>query len=367
MSMTDARPALPKPDRPVRHGLIEDWRDGLWILLLMLVAAFSGALIMRYLPSGDDESTVGELNTRLDALEATVSKDRPRELTALKDRVAKVETRQRAIETALAAGQLGSSLVAIGPSLLPGGSPAVGATPQLGTTPADIAARLATLEKSAGDAKGTKESVDKLTATIGTIDTRLAKLEGSDLLELARRAALANAIANLSRAAQNSAPFKTEYDAVAAMLPEDKLLTDLAPLAAKGLPTIGTLITNFPTFAHAAREAEIAAKGRTWWDNMVAHFTGLVSVRQVGEAKGLSTDARLSRAEVRMKAGDLAAAVRELAAIGGPARDALAPWLADAKSRVNAEAILAGVNARAIAALNGPVTEKPQTPKTATP
>lgn len=348
MSMPDIRPALPKPDRQPRHGLIEDWRDGLWILLLMLVAAFSGALIMRYLPDADDRATVAELNARFDALEAVVSKDRPRELTSLKDRVAKLEAKQKTLETAIAAGQLGSSLAAVGPSLLPG-APAPGAAP-----PADIAGRLAALEKVPANLADAKAVIDKLTATVGTVDTRLTKLENSDLLELARRAALANAIANLSRAAQGSAPFKTEFDVVAAMLPDEKRLGDIAAFADKGLPTVGTLATMFPNIADAARDAEEAAKGRTWLEKFWANFTSLVSVRSVGETPGHSTDARLSRGEVRLKAGDLAAAVKELSAIGGPARNALSPWMTQAKSRVAVETALAEINTRAIEALKGP-------------
>jgi hypothetical protein len=351
--MSDLRPALPKPDRPARHGLIEDWRDGLWILLLMLVAAFSGALIVRYLPDADDSATVAELNARIDTLEATVSKDRPRELTALKDRVAKLEAKQKTLETALMAGQLGTGLAAIGPSMLPG---APGATPQPGPQPSDIGARVAALEKIPADLETAKIALDKLTAAVSGVDMRLGKLESSDILELARRAALANAIANLSRAAQGSSPFKTEFDVVAAMLPADARLGDIAPFADKGLPTVGTLATMFPNIADAARDAEEAAKGRTWFEKFWANFTSLVSVRSVGETQGHSTDARLARGEVRLKAGDLAAAVKELSAIGGPARNALASWMAQAKSRVAVETALAEVNTRAIEALSGPAS-----------
>jgi hypothetical protein len=361
MNTTDFRPALPKPDRPARHGLIEDWRDGLWVLLLMLVAAFSGALIVRYLPTGDDDATVAQLNTRIDALEATVSKDRPRELTTLKDRVTKIETRQKSIETALAAGQLGSSLAAIGPSLLPGA--ATGATPQLGAPATDVATRLSALEKQATAATLAKQALDKLTETIGAVDTRLTKLENSDILELARRAALANAIANLQRAAQGSSPFKTEFGVVAAMMPGEARLASIAPYAEKGLPTVSTLAGTFPNIADAARDAEDAAKGRTFVEKLWANFTSLISIRSVGETEGHSTDARLARGEVRLKAGDLAAAVKELATIGGAARDTLAPWMDQAKSRVAVEAALADINTRAIEALTGPVDSKDPVPQ----
>lgn len=344
------RPALPKPDRPARHGLIEDWRDGLWVLLLLLVAAFSGALITRFWPTTGDDAATGDLTARVATLEASVAKDGRREVATLKDRVTKLETRQKSIETALAAGAVGGNLAAIGTTLAPGaavgpGIPAVAPAPDLRKELADLTARVTVAETK--------------TSTLAALDTRLAKLEGSDLLELARRAAHANAVANLMRAAQGSSPFKTEYDVVAAMMPGDKRVAEIAPLAQNGLPTIGTMIGTFGNLADAARDAEEAAKGKTWWDKLIAHFTSLISVRSVGETQGASTDARLARGEVRLKAGDLAAAVKELAPIGGIARDTLAPWMAQAKARVTLEAALADVNGRAIAALTHDTSTEP--------
>lgn len=355
MSTTDFRPALPKPDRPARHGLIEDWRDGLWILLLLVVAAFSGALITRFWPaSGDDDPTsMVEVSGRIAALEASLPKDGRRELTTLKDRVAKIETRQKTIETALVAGSMAGSLAGLGTTLAPSaaagpGVPALGPVVDPRKELADLAKRVEAVETKAA-------AVDKL----AEFDTRLAKLEGSDLLDLARRAALATAVANMMRASQGSSPFKTEYGVVAAMMPGDKRLTDIAPLAETGLPTIGTMIGTFPNIADAARDAENAAKAETWWERLWASFTGMVSIRSVGETEGHSTDARLSRAEVRLNAGDLPGAVKQLTPIGGVARDTLAPWLSQAKARVALETALADINARAIAALTNDAGDEP--------
>lgn len=353
MSITDMRPALPKPDRPARAGLIEDWRDALWVLLLLLVAAFSGALITRFWPAGSDDDSAGNLPARIATLEASIANDGRREVATLKDRVAKLESRQKSIETALAAGAVGGNLAAIGTTLAPNaavgpGIPAVAPAPDVRKEIADLTARLA-----AAEAK---------TATLTALDTRIAKLEASDLLDLARRASFATAVANLMRASQGSGPFKTEYDVVAAMMPDDKRLAEIAPLAETGLPTIGTMIGTFGNVADAARDAEEAAKGKTWWDRLWTHFTSLVSVRSVGETQGASTDARLARGEVRLKAGDLTAAVKELSPIGGVARDTLKPWLAQAKARVALEAALADVNVRAIAALTASNGAEPVPP-----
>jgi HPt (histidine-containing phosphotransfer) domain-containing protein len=52
------------------------------------------------------------------------------------------------------------------------------------------------------------------------------------------------------------------------------------------------------------------------------------------ETDGSSTESRLARAEIRLKAGDLTAAVRELSAIKGAARSVGATRLGDVASEV---------------------------------
>lgn len=344
MSLTDPPPALSKPERRVRHGLIEDWRDGVGILLLLLVAAFMGALIPRYLPGGDESKVEAELSARIAALEAGMAKEDSHAVTALKDRVAKLEKRQASIETAMTVGSASGSLAGLGAVMA--------AAPDSSSKQlADVTARLTALEARTAtapdDIKAAKETLDK-------VDARLAKLEGSDLLELARRASLATAVANLTRAAQSSSPFKTEFDVVAAMLPGDKRLDAIAPLAAKGLRTTGTLIAIFGNTSDAALDAERVARADGWWERLWAGFMGLISTRSTGEVKGASTEARLARAGERMKAGDLAAAVKELRSISGAAREPLREWLAEADARVKLEATLAEVNTSAIQSLMVP-------------
>ena len=357
MSFSDQPPQLPKPERRVRHGLIEDWRDGVGILLLLLVAAFMGALIPRFLPGGDEEKTelATDLAARVAVLEAGLAKEGAHEVTALKDRVAKIEKRQRSLEAALSIGSTSSASAGAGSVLAPAPGAAASEPKQF----SDAAGRVSALEKrlasAAEDIKATKETVDKLSATLAVADGRLTKLEGSDLLELARRASLATAVANLTRAAQGSSPFKAEFDVVAAMLPGDKRLSDIAPLAAKGLRTTGTLTAVFGNASAAAINAERMGKADGMWEQLLAGFSNLISARPTGEIQGNTTEARLSRAEVRLKAGDLPAAVKELGAVRGPAREPLLEWLAEAKARIQLEATLAEVNIQAITSLTGPM------------
>ncbi len=365
-------------ERRVRHGLIEDWRDAVGILILLLVAAFSGALIARYWPASEDSAS-SDLNTRMASIEERLSQGKSApEIAALKDRVAKLETRLRNTEIALAAGTVGANLAAAGAAAVtrPGGPNLGTALSQLGTPAGadatrklvdDIAARLSALEgKTAttpADVQAAKDAIGTLTTSVGELTThvdaiaaRLGRIENSDLIALASRASLATAIANLARAAQGSSPFKTEYDAVAQMMPNDQVLAAIEPYARQGLPTIGTLIATFGNAADAAIDAEVNAKGRDWWTTLSAHAMSLINSRPVGETAGTSTESRLARAQVRLEAGDVRAAVKELTAITGPAGASLSPWLTRAFARVKVESLLADLNTRAVAALSSPTT-----------
>ena len=72
--MSDAADqASGKSGRRVRHGMIEDWRDALGILLMLFIAAVSGALIARFWPEPDTSQATSDLSERLGALETRFS------------------------------------------------------------------------------------------------------------------------------------------------------------------------------------------------------------------------------------------------------------------------------------------------------
>lgn len=352
--MSDIVQAQPS-ERRTRQGLIEDWRDAVGILILLTAAAFFGALITRFWPDEDAPKLPSDVAARLDAIEA---RDTPSEFAALKDRAAKLETRLGAAETAITAASAETPLGA--PAALEASrkqAQEVAARlsaleAKLATTPDDIKAAQASIAAQTSN-------VADLTGRLDTLSERIVKLEGSDLIEMARRASLASAIANLMRAAQSSAPFKSEFDLVASLMPSEPRLKQVAPLAAKGLPTAGTLIAQFGDKADAAMDVERLAKAEDVWARLSANFMALVSSRKTGEVGDDTTEGRLARAGLRLKAGDLGAAVRELGSIKGPAREPLKGWLADAAARVELEATLAELNTRAIKALSGDPSPEP--------
>ena len=392
--MSDAGDQAPgKSGRRVRHGMIEDWRDALGILLMLFIAAVSGALIARFWPEPDTSQSGTELTERLAALEtrfsAVTSANEP-DIASLKTRVTALEARLKAAEAAL-----GTSAPVAGADPASPASPTdvvaeatTGAAGQIAATTKAIEqvnARLSVLEgdKEALKTLGTRvddvstkvqAQSDQLTAlanlktSLEALDTRLSHIEKSDLMTMARRAALSAAVANLMRATQGSGPFAAEYDAVAAMTPAgDPALVDAKKYAASGLPTVGVLAAIFDKAANAALDAERSASGADWWTRLWANMAALVTVRPVGEVQGDSTDSRLARAELRLKAGDLPAAVAELEPITGAARTALDSWYAQADARVKLEKSLADLNTHAAAALAEPPPSSEPVPQLPVP
>ena len=360
-----------------RHGLIEDWRDAVGILLLLLVAAFFGAVLSRFWADSDESGTSNTvLESRLTMLESKLAHANLTDAPRLQDKVTRLELRLAMLE---------QSQSIFGPGLVVGGAAAAMrsgaalapfANPLLETTKRvdDIGTRLTAVEsrtaKTPDDIAAAKTALDALTGTTSGLSTRvdgmgerLAKLEASDILSLARRASLASAIANLTRAAQGSSPFKTEYDVVAALLPGETRLQEVSPYATTGLPTVGTLISAFGSSADQAMDAENQSKGDTWWLRLWANFSSLVSWRSTAEQEGGSTESRLARAGLRLKSGDLEAALHELNAIKGAARKPLAQWLTRASSRVKVEATLASLNTQAIEAITGPSDSQEPVPQ----
>lgn len=149
--------------------------------------------------------------------------------------------------------------------------------------------------------------------------------------------ALALAASGLQQAVAAGRPFASELALLEQMTEGDAEaaapLAVLAPLAESGLPRESDLAAGFPA---TARAIVAAARGESedWLDSFWDSLGELVTVRPVGEVEGEMPAARAARAEQRLAAGDLAAAVAELEALSGAPAEAAAPWLAEARRRL---------------------------------
>ena len=130
----------------------------------------------------------------------------------------------------------------------------------------------------------------------------------------------------------------------------------LRPAAASGVPTLAALRSSFDAVANQIVHAAQAPEGDGLLEQAAGNLMSLVTVRPVGaDVEGDSAVARVARAEAALEDGDLAAAVAELEALDGAAAEAAAPWLAEARPRLAAEAALHTLQERATLLL----TERP--------
>src|SRR5690606_369785 len=160
------------------------------------------------------------------------------------------------------------------------------------------------------------------------------------------------AAAALVEASQGARPFDGELTALLAAAPGLGDLAALRPLAQAGAPTRAALAAGFPDFAARAVIAARAPGERAGLMARIGYaLSQVIILRRVGETNGSAPDAVLARAERLVEDGDLDQALRTLAALPPPAREALAPWLARAERRAEIDRRVAALRAKALADL----------------
>lgn len=154
-----------------------------------------------------------------------------------------------------------------------------------------------------------------------------------------RRAA---ALTRLSAALESGAPYGPALDDLGGDIPPV-----LADAAQSGLPTLASLQDSFPQAARQALDAAIQADMGAGWTERVGNFLRVqTGARSLEPREGDDPDAILSRAEAAVNAGDLPAALSEIAALPAPAQEAMADWTAAATARVQAAEAIATLAAQ---------------------
>lgn len=113
----------------------------------------------------------------------------------------------------------------------------------------------------------------------------------------------------------------------------------LADNANNGVPTLGSLIESFPEASRAAlsEARSTAMDGTDGVGRVASFFADQLGARSVAPRDGDNPDAILSRAEALVRAGDIAAALDELAGLPDVAQAALTDWRARAETRLEAK------------------------------
>ena len=226
--------------------------------------------------------------------------------------------------------------------------------------------RLAALESKPMPAGTDSAALDQLRAEVAAIKTNGAAVMSAQVqadldakvqateakLTAIEQSAQAQAAATLTRAAlgqiaaalDSGAPYPS---AIAALAGAD-IAVVLTDNATAGLPSLQALQASFPDSARTALEAALRANMGESWSERVGNFLRTqVGVRSLTPRDGPDPDAILSRAEAALTAGDVAQALAEIATLPTPAQDALSAWRVRAHLRLDAQAALAALLAKA--------------------
>jgi len=185
---------------------------------------------------------------------------------------------------------------------------------------------------------------------LAPLTTRVAALEQRKPPDLAPLESKIAALENSERAMEKRVNRTAQVQAAAAALTAGQKLGELAgapPALARfanvAPPTEAALRLAFP---NAAREALAAAhpatEGKPLLTRLWSQAQELVTIRQGDQVLvGDPTAGVLEQARAALDAGNLAVAVASVASLQGAPAQAMAPWLAEARSLLEARAALA--------------------------
>lgn len=212
-----------------------------------------------------------------------------------------------------------------------------------------LSERVGELEKREAALKELTNRVDKMEKTAA---------EGAGAAAAGGAQAVVLAVAGLNDAIARGEPFDKHLETLKAIGGGDPnikaTLALLSKRAAIGIPTLGQLRDRFDQLAGPIVRASKARDDEGWMARAANRVSSLITWRRVGDgATGDSVDRVVARAEARLKAGDLAGAVKALDGLAANKNAAAAaePWLADAKARVTAERAVASLHVHAVSLL----------------
>ncbi len=305
----------------------------IWPLLGGALAAAAGYGVAQYVPNGWPMASVVTLQTQVAVLSDQVQ--------ALQADLQKADARLASLETAPApqsdAGQIAAlelRLATLESKPMPAGTDSAALD--------QLRAEVAAIKKNGAAVMSAQVQAD-LDAKVQATEAKLTAIEQSAQAQAAATLTRA-ALGQIAAALDSGAPYPS---AIAALAGAD-IAVVLTDNATAGLPSLQALQASFPDSARAALEAALRANMGESWSERVGNFLRTqVGVRSLTPRDGPDPDAILSRAEAALTAGDVAQALAEIATLPTPAQDALSAWRVRAQLRLDAQAALAALLAKA--------------------
>lgn len=179
-----------------------------------------------------------------------------------------------------------------------------------------------------------------------------------------RGSALVVAVGQLRDALSRSAPFSAQLASLSSVAAGNDAVTraiaPLTPFAETGIPTRALLSQRFSAVVIRATKVARVSGDAGWIDRTLAELSSVVSIRRVGDdVTGDAPQAILARAEARVQADDLTAALVELVKLTGAPAKSAASWRHNAEARLAADKAVAALTRTVIHDLAAPVGNRP--------
>jgi hypothetical protein len=314
--------------------------------------------------SGDQVSSrVDALSSQVDSLSQQLAasgdeagSDLPAELSARLDTL-----EARLAEASASSGGDGSDPAALAAleDRFAGLESKIAALAEAGTSAAADPELAAQLNELRAAQSGVQSAIAELQSSNDTLASKISELEqGQQELSAqveapSRQIDLARAIAaaGLKSAIDRGGPFMSELEAFASVAPEDPAVAELRDLAARGVPSRDQLVAGFSDAAtKAIAAADPGDPEAGLVDRLMSSAMSVVKVRQVGDVAGDSAEAIAARAETRLLNGDLEAALAEWNTLPEASLAATAEYGEALAARARSERLIAAAMAPSAAA-----------------
>jgi hypothetical protein len=199
-----------------------------------------------------------------------------------------------------------------------------------------------------------KSLTSELMARLSTTEARLASV--ADMSAGGAGAALVAAAGQLRSRIESGQAFAIDLQSVASLAGDDadlKAILQNIGSGEKGLVSLAGLRREFDRIASGLLAAS-TPPADNWLAKVWQRLASMISIRRTGDVAGDDVAALVARAEVRLQAGDLAAAVQELKSLPDTAATVAAPWMQRAEQRLKTLAGLDDLTRQAVQRLAQP-------------
>lgn len=208
-----------------------------------------------------------------------------------------------------------------------------------------LSARVAALPQDAAGGRGAAaEQASRIDALRQELDALRAETRRTSEAG-GGAAALAIQFTALERAAEEGQPFAARLDALRGAAPQGVDLSALDAWAAEGVPPRAELQRRFAGVKKAALHAAPRPDGgASLIDRFMESASSVVRIHRLDGGGEAGPGAALAKMEEHVRTGDLKAATAAADALPQPSREAIAPWLEQARARLALDAALADIS-----------------------